>query len=574
MNMARENSTISTLKKRIDDINGLIYEVASGNFDYKLERSENEDELDGLIGGINMLGEELKSSTVSRDFMESIYRGVVDLLFVLKPDFTIERINDATLDDLGYSDSELKNKSFKQFVHKNDQPMLAVIRKRLQTEPTCHNIEMQLCKKENGIVPTSASFSTLYDNQKKSLGTLVIAKDISFLKKSEQELLSAKESAELANLAKTSFLTNMSHEIRTPLNGILGFIDLLLETKTDETQKYYLNLIKSSGDSLSKLLNDILDLNKVEQGKLNLENIKFRLSNMLDTVNPFRFLAEEKGISFKISYDKVLPEFVIGDPSRLNQIIRNLLANALKFTRSGEIAVSFDPESKENDRLTLKGTVVDTGLGIPKSKQKAIFESFTQADNSTTRKYGGSGLGLTITSHLAELMDGSISVESPPESFGQSTGTAFIFRVNLKISETGPRELLAISSGNLRFSKPHKILVVDDNEVNLTLAKKVLENLGANVSVAQNGLEAIESVNKEAFDLVLMDIQMPVMDGYDATRTLREKKVTIPILALSANAFSEQIEKCMAVGMNSHIRKPFTKKEIYTAVESCLNGVD
>lgn len=570
--MKEEKHKISTIKKRIDAINQLIYEVASGNFDYKLERSEQEDELDGLIGGVNMLGEELKASTVSRDFMESIYRGVVDILFVLKPDFTIERINDATVNDLGFSQEELIHKPFKKVVLRKDHDALSKILDRLKTEPTCHNMEIHLNRKDQGYIPTSASFSTLYDNQKHILGTLVIAKDISILKNSEKELMLAKEHAELANLAKTSFLTNMSHEIRTPLNGILGFIDLLLETHTDETQKYYLNLIKSSGDSLAKLLNDILDLNKVEQGKLNLENIKFRLQSILDTVTPFKFLAEEKGIDFRINFDPALPEFVIGDPSRLSQILRNLLGNALKFTSNGEIVVTFEVESIKNYHLILKGTVLDTGLGVPKNKQKIIFESFTQADNSTTRKYGGSGLGLTITSHLATLMDGDISVESPPKSLGRTSGSAFTFHVALRVSDTGPpRSITLVPSENLRFPRPYSILVVDDNEINLTLAKKVLENLGGQVSVAQNGLEAVQSVEGKSFDCILMDIQMPVMDGYEATKKLRDNNCKIPILALSANAFNEQVEKCLEVGMNSYIRKPFTKKEIFNTIEACLN---
>lgn len=572
--MANENNTISALRKRIDDINQLIYNVAVGNFDYKLERSDAEDELDGLIGGINMLGEELKASTVSRDYMESIYRGVVDLLFVLKPDFTIEQINHATENDLGYSSRDILNQSFSKMVIAEDIHILEEIKERLKTESTCHNIEINLRRKDEKSIPTSASFSILYDNQKKNLGFLVIAKDITALKKSEQELLIAKNNAELANLAKTSFLTNMSHEIRTPLNGILGFIDLLLETQTDDTQKYYLKLIKGSGDSLSKLLNDILDLTKVEQGKLTLETIHFRIDSLMDTIRPFKFLAEEKGLGFSVHFEKSLPTFVAGDPSRLNQIIRNLLANALKFTESGEIFISFHPEYKTEKDFVLVGKVIDSGLGIPSAKQKIIFDSFIQADDSTTRKYGGTGLGLTITSHLTELMKGNIVVESPPLSENQEKGTAFTFRVKMKVGNAESATNQDLPVEKMKFSKAYQILVVDDNDINLTLAKKVLENMGGSVKVARNGVEAIECVEENTFDFILMDIQMPVMDGYEATRNLRAKKYTSPIIALSANAFSEQIEKCLAVGMNSHIRKPFTKKDIYIHIESLLANKD
>lgn len=569
--MANENSTIDALRKRIDDINQLIYNVAVGNFDYKLDRSDAEDELDGLVGGINMLGEELKASTVSRDYMESIYRGVVDLLFVLRPDFTIERINDATEKELGYSTYELIDKPFRSVIVEENLHILAEVKERLKEEPTCHNIEINIKKKDHQSVPTSASFSTLYDNQKKNLGILIIAKDISILKKSEKELLVAKNHAELANQAKTSFLTNMSHEIRTPLNGILGFIDLLLETKTDETQKYYLELIKGSGDSLSKLLNDILDLTKVERGKLTLERIHFKLNSFLDTIRPFKFLAEEKGLGFHIHFDENLPAYVVGDPSRLNQIIRNLLANALKFTDSGEISISFYREDQTGADFVLVGKVVDSGLGIPREKQKVIFDSFIQADSSTTRKYGGTGLGLTITSHLTELMEGNIEVESPPASEGMDKGTAFTFRVKLEIGDEQSVSNQDFPAEKLKFTKPYRILVVDDNDINLTLAKKVLENLGGNVTVARNGAEAVQQVENGQFDFVLMDIQMPIMDGYEATRKLRERKHFLPIIALSANAFSEQIDKCLAVGMDAHIRKPFTKKDIFMRIESLLS---
>ncbi|MFT5642250.1 MAG: PAS domain S-box-containing protein [Cyclobacteriaceae bacterium] len=567
--MPTQKPSISPIGDKIDRIVHLVNEIANGDFTHKLPNQG--DELDGLVDGINKLGDRLKSSTVSKDFMESVYKGVVDLLFVLTPDFKISRINDAVEKDLKYTQLELLGQPFQSIVKVKDYQVVKELRKKVLIHNTLHNVELTLIKRNGQRLETSASLSTLYDNQRNNMGTLVIAKDISELKNTATELLQAKENAELANKSKTSFLANMSHEIRTPLNGIMGFIYLLMETKTDSTQNQYLNLIKGSGESLSKLLNDILDLNKVEQGKLVLERIPFNFQkSVLETINPFKFIIEEKGINFRVKFDDDLPRVVVGDPSRFNQIIRNLLANALKFTESGEIAVEFKCLKQNSRQFILQGRVIDTGLGIPKEKQKLIFESFTQADDSTTRKYGGTGLGLSIISHLTELMSGQVSVQSPPRDIGRTSGTAFTFRVRLdkgKVSDLQEEPLLP---EKMQFSRAYNILVVDDNDINLTLCKKVLENLGAEVELAKNGEEAVNMALANSYDLILMDIQMPVLDGYEATQSLRSQGYHTPIFALSANTYQEQIDKCISSGMNSHIKKPFTKKDIFTNIESVM----
>lgn len=563
-----------SIKKRIDEISKLIFEVANGNFDYKIDQSGADDELDGLIGGINMLGEELKSSTVSKDFIESIYKGVVDTLIILRPDLSIERVNDSALESLNYTSSELENEPFRKIIGKEDYLILDAAKKTLLHEDNCHNIEINLRHKNGDFIPHSASFSTLYDNHRNNLGIIVIAKDITQQKNFENQLLEAKERAEATNEAKSNFLANMSHEIRTPLNGILGFISLLMETNPDDTQLSYLKLIKVSGESLSKLLNDMLDLNKIEQQKLMLESIDFDFRDKVITdLKPYKYLAEEKGIAFDIEVDDQIPQVLIGDQSRINQIIRNLVTNAVKFTNSGSISVYFKMlEASISGKINIAVEVLDSGKGIPSEKQQSIFESFTQADNSITREFGGSGLGLTIAKYMVELMGGDIEVESPPVSLSKETGSLFRFNMILDVPEN---PVLAsaynIDPAKIKFKLAYHILVVDDNEINLTLAKKVLETLGATYQTAVNGQEAVDLAVSNDFDLVLMDVQMPVMNGWLATQYLRSIGYYKPIIALSANVYKEHIDKCIEVGMDAHMRKPFSKIDLYSIISKYVD---
>lgn len=570
--MSSQDSTEEYIKNRIDDISKLIYEVAAGNFDYKLEMTDLEGELEGLIGGINMLGEELKSSTVSKDFMESIYRGVADILIILRTDLTIERVNDMVTNHLGYTPQELVGAPFKKLIADKDVDNLTEIKESLAKDNSYHAVDLKLKRKDNTYLETSASFSALYDNQKNHLGTIIIAKDITLLKESERQLKVAKEKAEAASLAKSSFLANMSHEIRTPLNGMLGFIELLSETPTTEVQEQYLQMVKVSGESLSKLLNDILDLNKVEQGKLSLESIKFVLEDSIKAcLYPYKYQANERGLSFEFEFDPKLPSMVIGDPSRLNQVIRNLVGNALKFTEKGSIQAKFKLDSMTKDNFVMECQIIDTGIGIPEDKKERIFESFTQADNSTTRRFGGSGLGLTISKHLITLMSGEIYLESPALSLGRDSGSVFTVKVPLQIDDSlyNPQELP--TKFKPTFERSYEVLVVDDNDVNLILAQKILESMGLHVSVARNGREAVNTALKKKFDIIFMDVQMPIMDGYTASSKLRQSNYFGPIIALSANVYNEDIKRCYESGMNGHLRKPFTKKEIYNKVLSLVS---
>lgn len=558
------------LKERIDEIITLIAELANGNFDYQIDTSATGDELDAVIAGIGMLGQELKGSVVSRDFMESIYQGVVDMLLVLNTDFTIRNANDAFEEITGYKEEELINRPVFDFLRFEDNPDLSAHLKHFEDEGKYLNVELQLQAKQ--LLSVTCSFSYLKNSNQQKDGILIVAKDISDIKLKEKELQEAKEKAEAANEAKSNFLSSMSHEIRTPLNGILGFTYLLQETPLNETQKQYIDLIKTSGTTLSKLLNDILDFHKIEKDKIAVEEVPLEIRNTISAdLEPYRFLAEDRNIRFSYTLDDAVPMVVLGDPVRLNQIFVNLMSNALKFTQAGSIDIKGELVSldKEEEMAVLKFSVTDTGIGIPPEEQEAIFESFAQSEQASSGKYGGFGLGLTITKRLVNLMHGEIGVVSPPE--GQQSGTSFWFTIKLKYLPDYKVELEEEAFDlDYRVKTGTRILVVDDNPINNLLMQDMLENLGANVLTAESGSEALQIVQNNMVDLIFMDVQMPEMDGLEATRALRKQSILIPIVAFSANAYKEDIAKSINAGMNDYLCKPFTNSELIAVLKKWL----
>lgn len=401
------------------------------------------------------------------------------------------------------------------------------------------------------------------------------------LEKATNDAENARQSAEKASRSKSSFLANMSHEIRTPLNGILGFTDLLMRGIKNEENKRYLELIRSSGDTLLRLLSDILDLNKIEQGKLSIEHIQFNFIETIQrTLIPYQYRANEKGLQFMMSFDTRIPDLLSGDPTRIKQLIINLVSNAIKFTDSGGIAIQFEAETDPRNTESyfyISGKVIDTGIGVPADKQNIIFDTFTQADGTFTRKYGGSGLGLSIVKQLIRLMDGDIKITSPiidkPFSSNEP-GSCFEFRFRVKAEKAIQNDQSGTKENTNepceRFKEPYKILLVEDNKINQLLAVTVLENLGLTVSTADDGALGVEKVKAEDFDLILMDVQMPVMNGYESTAAMRNLGIGIPIIGLTANVYKEDIDRCFDAGMNSHLGKPFTEKDLFTELKRWL----
>jgi signal transduction histidine kinase/ligand-binding sensor domain-containing protein/CheY-like chemotaxis protein len=402
------------------------------------------------------------------------------------------------------------------------------------------------------------------------------------LEKATEEAQAAKEAAEKASRSKSGFLANMSHEIRTPLNGILGFTDLLIRNEPAEDDKKYLELIRSSGDTLLNLLSDILDLNKIEQGKLSIEAIRFNFFEAVkQTLVPYQYRSNEKGLQFHVSFDERIPKQVLGDPTRIKQLVINLVSNAIKFTETGGISVEFKLEQEikgEEEFFTLIGVITDTGIGVPEDKQALIFDSFTQADGSFTRKYGGSGLGLSIVKQLLKLMKGSIKLESPaPEPHFESAnpGATFTFRLELQAQASEDESNETNNSNgqadNFHFDENYRILLVEDNKINQFLAMTILQNFGAEVITADDGSQGVEKMKAEDFDLVLMDVQMPVMNGYESTAAMRAMGIQLPIIGLTANVYKEDIEKCIESGMNAHLGKPFTEATLFKELKKWLD---
>jgi len=557
---------------RIEGINRLIFEIAEGNFDYEIPRSGLDDEIDAIIVGINMLKEELKSSTVSKNYLESIYKGVVDMLFVVDKDYIIQSTNSVAADLLGIDKDQMTGKHF-AFFTENFAKEHGKITVAIDKEKHINNVELQFKSKTGSIIPTIVSISQLYDNRSQENGILVVAKDITKEKQAQEELRKAKEFAESANVAKSRFLANMSHEIRTPLNGILGLSEVMLGEELLPTHRHYLEIIRSSGKNLTQLINDILDFSKIESGKLNLEIIPFNFQEVMKSnIHPYKFLAEQKGLSFHYHIDATIPKVVMGDPTRITQVILNLVGNAIKFTDDGLIDVSFLLTKSSAKEVVIKGVVRDTGIGVPEEKKKLIFESFTQADDTVTRKYGGTGLGLSIVKSLLQQMDGDISIESPADP-GSKKGSSFTFTLKLKLPEhITKQESPTIKPETYTFDKHLKILIVDDNKINLLVAKKMLKKFGAEVTTADNGFQAIDLIKtSDDYDLIFMDIQMPEIDGYETTVEIRKLDFSKPIVALSANAYSDHIKNSLASGMNGHVQKPYNEKQLFDAVNKYVN---
>jgi signal transduction histidine kinase/DNA-binding NarL/FixJ family response regulator/HPt (histidine-containing phosphotransfer) domain-containing protein len=414
-----------------------------------------------------------------------------------------------------------------------------------------------------------------------TVGNLVQLYDISVLKRSEEERRRALDAAEAANRAKSVFLANVSHELRTPMNAIIGFTGLVLDTELTLDQKNSLETVKHSAETLLTILNDIMDFSKIEAGKMELEEVDFDLRRLVQTsIRTLSLQAENKGLKLEYSIDPDVPAVVKGDPLRLQQILLNLAGNAIKFTDQGVVKMSVqtappDPGLKLRRRsdhprssLGVLFKVRDTGIGIPEDKLRSIFSSFTQADSSITRKYGGTGLGLSISNQLAGMMGEELRVESTP-----GTGSVFSFTAWFARGREEDNQLTRGSRPQTPL--PHKsmhVLLAEDSATNRMLTVRLLEKRGHRVTSTNNGKEAVALLEKELFDVVLMDVQMPEMDGCEAARIVRDPHSSVlrhdvPIIALTAHAMAADKERCLAAGMNGYLSKPLRPDEFFTAVE-------
>ncbi len=425
--------------------------------------------------------------------------------------------------------------------------------------------------------------SVYKDEQGNVIGAVVVARDITEQKRIETELIEAKIFAELATgiaeeakakaesatriavdavKAKQQFLSNMSHEIRTPMNAIIGFTKVVLKTDLTAKQKEYLTAIKMSGDALIVLINDILDLAKVDAGKMTFEATPFKMASSISAMlHLFETKIQEKNLKLFQQYDKNIPEVLVGDPVRLHQIILNLVSNAVKFTTTGSITVSVRLNEDNDEKVAIEFSVTDTGIGIAENKIDKIFENFQQATSGTSRLYGGTGLGLAIVKQLVEAQGGSIAVKSKVDQ-----GTVFSFTLNFQKTKA----IAAMETPMLEIdteTKNIKVLVVEDIALNQLLMKTLLDDFGFERDIAENGKIAIEKLQAKDYDIILMDLQMPEMNGFEATEYIRNTMHSkIPIIALTADVTTVDLQKCEAVGMNDYIAKPVDERLLYSKI--------
>lgn len=433
------------------------------------------------------------------------------------------------------------------------------------------NIDFRIPLKGGNIkFVTAHGYLVLDADQKveKLIGTI---QDITSRKLVEKELIEAKQTAEESMMVKERFLANMSHEIRTPMNAIIGFTRLLMQQDLSAEQKKYIDAIHYSGENLLVIINDILDFSKIQSGKLTLEETYFYLPEILSPLlDIFEPKAKEKNIELLYELENTIPLSFKGDPVRLNQVLLNLFSNAVKFTENGYIKLQVRVIRYDDHEAMMEFVVEDSGIGIPKNKLTSIFDSFTQASSDTTRKYGGTGLGLTIVKSIIELQEGSIEVKSKV-----GKGTAFTILLPFKRSALPSKEQKheakhLIKDEITEAMKGINILLVEDSKMNQLLANLVLTRAGCHVTLAENGVIAVESLKNNSFDIILMDIQMPEMDGYQATHMIRYELGApyseIPIMAMTAHALTEEKDKCLEAGMNDYISKPFEVHELFSKV--------
>lgn len=536
-----------------------------------------------------IVNKELKSlsdsAKLASQYSLSLIEASRDPLVTISIEGKITDMNEATVKITGLERKNLIGSDF--FTYFTDPQMAREVYQEVFAKGSVADSPLTLRHKDGKLTDVLFNGSEYKDEQGNVLGVVVVARDITDQKIIETELIEAKVFAELATgiaegekrnaehatliaknavKAKQQFLSNMSHEIRTPMNAIIGFTKVVLKTDLSEKQKEYLTAIKMSGDALIVLINDILDLAKVDAGKMTFEKIPFKLKSSISSMlHLFETKIQEKNLKLVTEYDPNIPSILIGDPVRLHQVILNLVSNAVKFTTKGKITVIVRLVDEDEENTTIEFAVNDTGIGVPKEKLAKIFDNFQQASSGTSRLYGGTGLGLAIVKQLVEAQCGIINVESEV-----GVGTTFSFRLSFQKTDLDAEldtEILELDTEINNI----KVLVVEDIPLNQLLMKTLLDDFGFERDIAENGEIAIEKLKNKDYDIILMDLQMPVMNGFETTEYIRKTlNSKIPIIALTADVTTVDLAKCKAVGMNDYIAKPVDEQLLYSKIVSVV----
>ena len=527
----------------------------------------------------------LETTQEESQYTRSLIEASLDPLVTISVKGKIMDMNEALANITGMTRSELTGTDFLNYFTEAEKAR--EVYQQVFAKGSVADSPLTLRHKNGKLTDVLFNGSVYKSDIGEVLGVVVVARDVTEQKRIATELMESKVYAELissiaeeakskaddarkiaedAVKAKQQFLSNMSHEIRTPMNAIIGFTKVVLKTQLTEKQTEYLTAIKVSGDSLIVLINDILDLAKVDAGKMTFEATPFKMALSISAMlHLFETKIREKNLTLVKEYDPRIPEVLVGDPVRLHQIILNLVSNAVKFTSSGQITVAVLLEEEIEDTVMIKFSVADTGIGIAEDKMANIFENFQQATSGTSRLYGGTGLGLAIVKQLVEAQGGNIEVKSKP-----AEGSVFSFRLEFK-KTTSEAELTTGPAEPDMSIKDIKILVVEDIALNQLLMRTVLNDFGFECEIAANGKLAVELLKVKTFDIILMDLQMPEMNGFEATEFIRNKMgLTLPIIALTADVTTVDLQKCKSVGMNDYIAKPIDERLLYSKIVGFL----
>lgn len=527
---------------------------------------------------VNVYGTEItaiKNAHLAVERSEEKYRGIIENLELglleVNTSGEIIKVYPQFCEMTGYVPEDLIGENAMEALLPDESKEVMIKQAKEREEGNAGVYEIQINKKDGSRIWVIISGAPFYDENNNMSGSIGIHLDISGRKKMEKDLYLAKEAAENSMKAKEIFMANMSHEIRTPMNAIIGMGNLLQKTGLDSTQLEYLEAIQISADNLLVIINDILDFSKIESGKLVMESVEFSIGQIIDkSYRIMKLKAEEKGILLYYSIEESITDAVIGDPTRLGQVILNLISNAVKFTDFGSVLVFVKLIEETEDKATIMFSVKDTGIGIAEDKLESIFKSFTQEENSTSRKYGGTGLGLAISKKLVEQMGGGLDVVSQ-----KGHGSEFFFSIEFEKGQgtTSPED--SEEKIQIENFKRKRILLVEDNAINRFMATTLLQQWNCVVDHAEDGTIAVEKLKDKTYDLVFMDMLMPNMNGVDATKIIRKDlKLKVPIIALTANAINGEKEKCEAAGMNDYLSKPFDPRDLNFKMAKWLDIIE